>query len=260
MAGKPENQLRYQRSLGVERAWEHERSLVRQGRGTRQWTVKEQKELLRTGRVNGYHGHHMKSVKIAPEEASNPKNIQFLKARKDNNEHKAAHKGDYRNPSNGRYNIRTGKSRPFKDGKVRAMNSYELKEKAIEKPGYTKYDSSKVFSLKNTDKTSSQTTYTRSFVKAGKSDGKESVKVSSSEKASAVRYGTKVSSSPEPGKSSTGVSLYGARISSAGVSSGRGGSGGYGAKASGNSSAPSSSQGQGRSGGQSGGHSGGQSR
>lgn len=143
MSEVSKNQLNYKRSQGVARAWNRERELVRNGRGTREWSVSEQKQLLDTGRVQGYQGHHMMSVSKYPEHADNPKNIQFLDTRKGNNEHLKAHKNDYREASEGRYNVKTGKIRPMKDGKVRAMNAYELKDKAIEKRGYKKYAAEK---------------------------------------------------------------------------------------------------------------------
>lgn len=143
MTDQEKNRLNYQRSKGVAKAWKRERELVRKGRGTRQWTVKEQKELLRTGRVKGYQGHHMKSVAMHPEYAAEPRNIQFLSSRKENNENLKAHRDDYRNESDGRYNVRTEKIRAMKDGRPRTMNAYELEDKAIEKRGYTKYASEK---------------------------------------------------------------------------------------------------------------------
>lgn len=143
MSEASKNQLNYKRSQGVARAWNRERELVRSGRGTREWSVSEQKQLLDTGRVQGYQGHHMMSVSKYPEHADNPKNIQFLDTRKGNNEHLKAHKNDYREASEGRYNVKTGKIRPMKDGKVRAMNAYELKDKAVEKRGYKKYAADK---------------------------------------------------------------------------------------------------------------------
>ena len=124
-----ENQLRYRRSKGVALAWKRERELVMQGRGTRQWTLEEQRELIQTGRVKGYQGHHMMSVAKHPELADDPNNIQLLDARKGNNEHLKAHGGDYRNESAGRYNVKTGEIRPIETERPRAMNSYELEKK-----------------------------------------------------------------------------------------------------------------------------------
>lgn len=224
------NQLNYLRSKGVSEAWARERALVSKGRGTRNWSVAEQKELLRTGRVKGYQGHHMKSVSKHPDYAAAPKNIQFLDARKGNNEHLKAHKGNYRNESDGRYNVRTGGFRPMGDGKPRAMNSYELKDKAIEKRGYAKY---KYSVAKKADRsraakkgTAKQSTtfngknYQRSMVRQPGKKGPE--KVSTSEKTKArtsvkprasaqsgsgksVRYGEKTAArSPTVRKSSSG--------------------------------------------------------
>ena len=48
------------------------------GRGiSREWSESEIAELLATGKVKGYQGHHMKSVKGYPEFAGDPHNIQF---------------------------------------------------------------------------------------------------------------------------------------------------------------------------------------
>ncbi len=137
------NQLAYRRSKGVNKAWEKERNLIMQGRGTRQWSVKEQKEILKTGRCKGYEGHHMASVKSHPEQADNPKNIQFLCSKKENNEHLKAHKGDYKNQTAWRYNPKTDTYRAMNPDNPRAQYSYELKDKAIEMRGYTQYAANK---------------------------------------------------------------------------------------------------------------------
>lgn len=60
-------------------AWVQERKLVKMtGRGSRKWTSAERQQLLRTGKVKGYEGHHINSVKTHPHLASNPNNIRFL--------------------------------------------------------------------------------------------------------------------------------------------------------------------------------------
>lgn len=92
-------------------AWERETDLVRQGQGTRNWTPKQQADILTKGKAydeNGkaFEGHHMKSVEEYPECQGNPNNIQFL-AR---SEHLAAHNGYFVNPTNGRYDPETGKT------------------------------------------------------------------------------------------------------------------------------------------------------
>ena len=91
---------KYARSKAVKEAWGNEADLVRNtGTGTRAWTDAEKLELLNTGKVKGYHGHHMKSVKGYPELAGDPFNIQFLTRK----EHLMAHGGNWRNITHGRY-------------------------------------------------------------------------------------------------------------------------------------------------------------
>jgi len=247
------NQMNYRRSKGVSRAWAKERELVSKGRGTREWTVAEQKELLRTGRVKGYQGHHMKSVSDHPQYADDPKNIQFLDSRKGNNEHLKAHKGDYRNESDGRYNVKSGKIRPMNEGKPRAMNSYELKDKAIEKRGYTKYaanqtaDRTKINAVGNKAPSSRRTAssaktktefngknYNRSMVKSGKlkeqtQRSKPSVTRAQGNKSTPQKYGAKASRVPESSAQKT--NSYGRKASST-VTNAKS-SGSYGKKTSG---------------------------
>lgn len=74
---------------------------------SREWTVAEQEELLATGKIKGYQGHHMKSVKGYPDSAADPDNIQFLTRA----EHLAAHKGNFQNVTHGRYDYNSFKYR-----------------------------------------------------------------------------------------------------------------------------------------------------
>ena len=95
--------LASKRASAVRQAWKNEYNNVRSG-GTgisREWSSAEMNELLTTGRVKGYQGHHMKSVKGYPELAGDPTNIQFLTR----SEHLAAHGGNWRNITHGRYVI-----------------------------------------------------------------------------------------------------------------------------------------------------------
>ena len=129
----------YERRKGVSLAWKREQSLVRQGRGTRDWSLKQQKEILKNGRAKGFEGHHVKSVKDYPEYASEPNNIQFLQKTSKNNEHIQAHGGDYHNETNKRYNPETKKLVPVKEGRPGTPKSKELSQKVVERPGYKKY-------------------------------------------------------------------------------------------------------------------------
>lgn len=87
-------------------AWEKEQELVRQGKGTRDWTPEQQNDILNSERGKAYDtdgrafdGQHMKSVAKYPEHQGNPDNIQFLTRQ----EHLEAHKGSWQNPTNWYY-------------------------------------------------------------------------------------------------------------------------------------------------------------
>jgi RHS repeat-associated protein len=90
------------RAQGVRQAWARERQLVQQtGQGTRNWTRAEQAELLREGKVKGYEGHHINTVKGNPiAMARDPRNIQFVTKSQHVDIHRAA--GGYRAPITGR--------------------------------------------------------------------------------------------------------------------------------------------------------------
>lgn len=103
-----------QASRAIAEAWEKERQLVREGKGTRDWTRDEQEDILATGKAhdaNGkaFEGHHMQSVSNKPEYQGEAGNIQFLSR----DEHLAAHEGSYQNPTNGYYDYKNGKTIPF---------------------------------------------------------------------------------------------------------------------------------------------------
>lgn len=88
------------RQQGVARAWAAEKRLVAAGSGTRNWTRAERAELLQTGRVRGYVGHHRNTVNGNPiEMARDPRNISFLTRAEHVEVHRAA--GGYRVPITG---------------------------------------------------------------------------------------------------------------------------------------------------------------
>ena len=90
-----------ERASAVRKAWKNEFNNVSSGGHgiSRQWSDDEIVELLSTGKVKGYQGHHMKSVKGYPELAGDPTNIQFLTPK----EHLKAHGGNWRNITHGRF-------------------------------------------------------------------------------------------------------------------------------------------------------------
>ena len=90
-----------------------ERELVLKGKGTRDWTVAQQKELLETGKISGFEGQHIRNVSKYPDQAGNPGNIQFLHYL----EHLyGAHQGNFRNDTDGYYDYKTGEIIPVGDG------------------------------------------------------------------------------------------------------------------------------------------------
>ena len=95
--------LSYERRKAVLSAWKKEKEYVSKGAGTRDWSQKEQKELLAKGSVHGYEGHHMKSVDGHNSRAGDPNNIQFLTRK----EHFDAHNKNFRNNTNGYYDPKT---------------------------------------------------------------------------------------------------------------------------------------------------------
>ena len=97
-------------------AWKREQSLVQNGKGTRDWTAEQQKDIIDIGIAydeNGvaFQGQHMKSVEQYPEFQSDSNNIQFLTR----DEHLEAHGGNWQNPTNGYYDYRTKKMIAFGD-------------------------------------------------------------------------------------------------------------------------------------------------
>jgi hypothetical protein len=58
----------------------------------------EMAELLATGKVGGYQGHHINSVSAFPQLAADPDNIKFVRR---GAEHIGEHASDYRNASQG---------------------------------------------------------------------------------------------------------------------------------------------------------------
>ena len=106
-----QHELNKIRTRAVNQAKRDEVELVREGKGTRDWTPDQQREWLRTGKCEGIKGHHMKDVSNHPEYAGDRNNIQMLTHK----EHYDAHGGNYKNSTNGYYNPKTGKTMDFGD-------------------------------------------------------------------------------------------------------------------------------------------------
>lgn len=123
LTNEQKRKIALQRQFAVRAAWKDEKNRVSEGIGSRKWSDEEQKELLETGRVAGYDGHHMKSVSLYPEYAAEPNNIQFLSE----DEHfNGAHQGNYHNLTNGYYDPNEGQMHEFGD-ELRETPKYDLK-------------------------------------------------------------------------------------------------------------------------------------
>lgn len=92
--------VKKERKKAVKEAWKQEQQKALNGEKlSRKWTPNEIEELKASGKVKGYHGHHMKSVKGYPELAGDPSNIQFLTCQ----EHLLAHGGNWQNITHGKF-------------------------------------------------------------------------------------------------------------------------------------------------------------
>lgn len=95
---KTASSLKNARIKAVKQAWKQEANLVEAtGKGTRSWTKVETKQLLTKGKVKGYQGHYINSVKAYPHLAGYTDNIIFLTR----SDHLIAHGGNWRNPTTG---------------------------------------------------------------------------------------------------------------------------------------------------------------
>lgn len=98
-------------------AWNREQELVKEGKGTREWTPKQQQDILEKGKAYdddgvAFQGQHMKSAEMYPEYQGDPRNIQFLTRA----EHLEAHNGNWRKPTNWYFNPVTKEKFDFGDG------------------------------------------------------------------------------------------------------------------------------------------------
>lgn len=118
-------------------AWNKEQELVREGKGTREWTPEQQQDILEKGKAydeNGvaFQGQHMKSAEMYPEYQGDPGNIQLLTRA----EHLEAHNGNWRNPTNWYFNPVTREKIDFGEGPFIPCEIIDLPE-PIKRPSVT---------------------------------------------------------------------------------------------------------------------------
>lgn len=116
-------------------AWNKEQELVQEGKGTREWTLKQQQDILEKGKAyddNGvaFQGQHMKSAEMYPEYQGDPGNIQFLTRA----EHLEAHNGNWRNPTNWYFNPVTKEKFDFGDSAFFPCEIIRLQEPVVTVP------------------------------------------------------------------------------------------------------------------------------
>lgn len=113
-------------------AWNKEQELVQDGKGTREWTPEQQRDILEKGKAYddagvAFQGQHMKSAEMYPECQGDPGNIQFLTRE----EHLDAHGGNWRNPTNWYYNPVTREKIDFGEGPFIPCEIIKLKEPVV---------------------------------------------------------------------------------------------------------------------------------
>ena len=105
-------------SKAIRLAWEKEQRRVLEGEGTRDWTEKQQQDIIDRGKAydedgKAFEGQHMKSAAEYPEFQGEPDNIQFLT----HQEHFEAHRGNWQNPTNWYYDPANKQFLDFGEGK-----------------------------------------------------------------------------------------------------------------------------------------------
>jgi hypothetical protein len=113
----------------IRQAWKNEQERVLDGKGTRDWTVEQQNDIINKGKAYdedgiAFQGQHMKSAEKYPEYQNDPGNIQFLTRA----EHLEAHGGNWRNPTNWYFNPSTKERIDFGDGPFIPCSVIDLSE------------------------------------------------------------------------------------------------------------------------------------
>lgn len=139
-----------QANKAIAEAWEKERNNILEGKGTREWTIEQQRDILERGKAyddNGvaFQGQHMKSVCKYPEYQGDSGNIQFLSKE----EHLKAHMGSWQNPTNWYYDPVTKEMFDFGTNPYTPCNVFELKESIVRIETTTTMDHSSEVKIKD---------------------------------------------------------------------------------------------------------------
>lgn len=110
---------------GVDNFWRRKRDLVLKEKGTRNWTIEQQKQIIdgkkplfisEDGKPQSFEGHHMYSKEEYPKYAASSENIQALTKTKEHIQ--GAHGGATKIPTKGYYDEITGEMFDFTSGKI----------------------------------------------------------------------------------------------------------------------------------------------
>lgn len=188
------------RRAAVSKAWAQERELVKEGKGTRDWSKSQQAEILATGKCKGFEGHHKFSVKENPELAGEKDNIQFL----NKSEHLKAHENNFKTDPKGRYDSETGKLEKYQNGKVKAEPVRNLSNKMAEgrkESSLKKYEETK--NIKQAEMKRKAAEKAKNFEKQNVQKQTLVQKNTKSQKTSAREHTTKTSQSLHASRSHT---------------------------------------------------------
>lgn len=117
------------RRVGVKQMWDYEKAIVQMGGDTSGFTLEQQQELLETGKIRNFEGHHINSVSVDPSLQANPDNLRALEEHRNGGgpcEHFKAHNYDWRKPTKGDLRNRNQDLRNANDQRV-AEKNYEIK-------------------------------------------------------------------------------------------------------------------------------------
>lgn len=127
-----EGDLQQARAKAVKEAWEREADRVREGKGTWDWTVEQQAEMLSRSHtsnpgVSGFEGSHILSARDYPEHAGNPDNIQLIPTIA---HYDGVHERNPRgNTPNGVYHPDTGEVTLITDGRIPELPVFDLTDR-----------------------------------------------------------------------------------------------------------------------------------
>ena len=152
-------------------AWENEKKLILEGKGSRNWTREQQQSIIDFGVAydennKALEGHHKLSVEVYPEYQGDADNIQFLTRA----EHKAAHSGNFQNSTKGYYDYKTKKTINY-NGKYKPNPIINLSDPIVtpkDKIERTESDKDDISKLKKYKSSNTNDSFFKSVLKSAR--------------------------------------------------------------------------------------------